>query len=99
MGVFDMESKDVLGSLGAVAVAGVGWVWRQVSSKASKEDLAAALERFDEHRKESREQLEAHRSEAREANDKIFEKLETTNKAVTDLAVAVGRLQGTKRRS
>lgn len=86
--------KDIASYIATVGVAGVGWLWRQVSSRATKAELAAAIKEFKEQRDASHAQLEAHRKESRDSSVRIYDKLDEVGKQFGELAKEVGQLQG-----
>lgn len=81
--------KDVAAWIGAASVAFLAWLarwaWGKLDSKADRAELLELGRR--------QEQRDV---ETRRSRERLYEKLEETNKRVGDLAVAVGRLEGSK---
>lgn len=81
--------KDIAAWLGAACIAFVAWLarwaWGKLDSKADRAELLELVRR-----------QEARDVETRQSRERLYEKLDETNKRVGDLAVAVGRLEGSK---
>ena len=80
--------------LGGIAVAGLGWVWRQISAKASKEELADAVRDLREQHATMLERVDEHYEEAKESRERLYSKVDDINKTLGATMVTLSHLQG-----
>jgi hypothetical protein len=84
----------IASGLGTVTFAACLALWRVISSKASKVDLAAAVETMERQHALMLERIDEHYEESKESRERLFDKFDEINKGLGATMVALSRLQG-----
>lgn len=80
--------------IGTVGAGVAGWVWKQVASKVSREELKEAIEAMERRTEQVLERVDEHYLEARESRDRLYQKIDEMNRAQGATMIALSGLQG-----
>ncbi len=86
--------QGLWGAAVAVALAIIGSFSKWISNKASKDELAAAIARFDEHHANARDDIERMFEEIRADREDAGQSRHDIRERVQSIALTVARLEG-----
>ena len=92
----DLNGQDIGIShiVSGIVVASVLGLWRMITGKASKEELARAIDTFDKTTALLIERVDEHYVDSRESREKLYEKVDEINRSLGATMVSLSRLQG-----
>jgi len=80
--------------LGGLSVLACGWLWREISGKASKNELADAVLALKEQNAAMLERVDEQYEDANRARDRLYEKFDEMNRTLGATMVSLSHLQG-----
>jgi len=80
--------------ISGIAIAFCGWLWREISNKASKEELIGAVNMLRDQHAAMLERVDEHYDQARESRELLYRKVDEINRSLGATMVSLSRLQG-----
>jgi hypothetical protein len=80
--------------LGGLALVGLGWLWREISAKASKEELTDSINAQKDQDAAILTRIDEHYQDAKDDFDRLYSKVDEINRTLGVTMISLSRLQG-----